>query len=581
VRFDPPDPENEGSKAMKRWKIGWGSLVLMAGLAPAAYGQLPGAAPAPAAAGVPAAAAGAPAGAPAAPGNIWSKICMTPEQKAACKEKMCNCALGKMLNGMLAPASAMTGGLVPTICPAVSAADLAKPADSAAGAEARIKQDEIEAKARRAAVRELGYKDCHWWPEAQLALINALRFDRNECVRLEAAWAFGNGCCCTKPVIEALVICVSGSDRDGAPSENSPRVRAAAEAALAHCLACYTEVVPVAPDDGRNREKPAGSGEKPVGAGGKTPDKLPNIGKVSIQGIEYYKQADNVSREQVVEEGRRVLDRGLTTTVPVSAGPTGSSHSVTDIVRNAFNTGPAAPTMAPVTQVVETPAPPMPVVPVAVPPTPQVPVTKAAATTPPTAPVVKSATPTPSSAYQATTSAPAKSMPAPAPVPAPATEAPKKPVSYQTPMFVPNTPAQEKAPVTTVALKTEPAPTPSLAVAAAQPNFGQSGTTPAQVMVVLHTGAGAQQRIWAAQTLSSCDGWTNPEVMQALVKSARSDSDAGVRAACVRSIGRMNVCTLPVITAMQEMKSDRDPQVRAEVDQALRQLGEVGALQMR
>src|ERR1700676_4964140 len=103
-----------------------------------------------------------------------------------------------MLNNGLTPISSMSGGLVPLCCPAVSLADLAKPADSPEGAAARIKKDEIEAKARREAVRALGLVDCHYWPEAQDALINALRADRNECVRMEAAWALNNGCCCNK-----------------------------------------------------------------------------------------------------------------------------------------------------------------------------------------------------------------------------------------------------------------------------------------------------------------------------------------------------------------------------------------------
>src|SRR5207237_2362732 len=117
-------------------------------------------------------------------------------------------------------------------------ADLAKPSDSPAGAAAKIKADEAAAKARREAVRYLGTVDCHYWPEAQDALINALRADRNECVRLEAAWVLGRGCCCTKKTIVALSITVAGSDRDGNPYEDSDRVKAAAAAALAHCLGC-------------------------------------------------------------------------------------------------------------------------------------------------------------------------------------------------------------------------------------------------------------------------------------------------------------------------------------------------------
>ena len=102
--------------------------------------------------------------------------------------------------------------------------------------------DEAEPRSGRAAVRYLGTVDCHYWPEAEDALVASLRGDRNECVRWEAAMALGSGCCCTKKTIEALTIVTSCSDRDGAPKETSNRVHAAAAAALDHCLACFCNV---------------------------------------------------------------------------------------------------------------------------------------------------------------------------------------------------------------------------------------------------------------------------------------------------------------------------------------------------
>jgi hypothetical protein len=161
---------------------------------------------------------------------------------------------------------------------------------------------------------------------------------------------------------------------------------------------------------------------------------------------------------------------------------------------------------------------------------------------------------------------------------------------YRTATFIPTAPVPEKAPVApeksqavpVALLASQPMqPAPHLAAATAQPALPQSGTTPAQIMTILQNGATAQQRIWAAVTLSTVDGWTNPDVMQALISTARRDADPSVRAVCVRCIGRMNVCTLPVVKAVQEMKSDRDPTVRAEVDLTIRQLGEVGPMQMR
>jgi hypothetical protein len=187
--------------------------------------------------------------APAAPNNLWSFLCPTPAQCAACKQKLCASPLAQFMGSALAPARALSGGLLPKCCPGPNdpnPADLAKPADSAEGAAARIKKEEANAKARRAAVRYLGTVDCKRFPEAEAALINALRADTNECVRLEAALALTRSCCCTRKVLEALVVTVSGRKTND-PPEKSERVKAVAAVALEHCLHCYTEVEPVKP----------------------------------------------------------------------------------------------------------------------------------------------------------------------------------------------------------------------------------------------------------------------------------------------------------------------------------------------
>jgi hypothetical protein len=159
----------------------------------------------------------------------------------------CQSQLSLLVRNSLAPARGLSGGILPTCCPDIlSPADLTKkkeagqlsPAEEAAQ---KIKADEAQAKARRAAVKYLGTVDCHYFPEAEKALIAALLNDRNECVRLEAALALGNGCCCTKKTMEALQIVVTGSTKLGNPGETSERVKAAALGALQHCLARQTE----------------------------------------------------------------------------------------------------------------------------------------------------------------------------------------------------------------------------------------------------------------------------------------------------------------------------------------------------
>ena len=103
-------------------------------------------------------------------------------------------------------------------------------------AAAKIRVDQAGAGARLAAIRYLGTVDCHWYPEAEAALIAGLRADRNEAVRFEAALALANGCCRTRSIVDHLSLVVSAGDKDGNPPENSERVKAMAGIALNNCL---------------------------------------------------------------------------------------------------------------------------------------------------------------------------------------------------------------------------------------------------------------------------------------------------------------------------------------------------------
>jgi hypothetical protein len=159
-----------------------------------------------------------------------------------------------MLNSMTKPLTMGSGGIIPPFCPPMpSKEELAKP--GVEGDAARAKKDALEADARRQAVRLLGTYDCHWHPEAQDALIAALRTDRFECVRLEAAIALNRACCCSKPVIEALMDCVNCGEKFG-PFENSPRVQMVAMMALERCLSCFIE--PIASEEEKKEEKKEG-----------------------------------------------------------------------------------------------------------------------------------------------------------------------------------------------------------------------------------------------------------------------------------------------------------------------------------
>jgi hypothetical protein len=102
---------------------------------------------------------------------------------------------------------------------------------------AKIKLEESQVIARRAAVKYLGLVDCYHYPEAEMSLIAALRTDRSEIIRLEAALAVGSGRTLTDRLIEALNIASLGLDLDGHPAEPSPRVRQAARESLQRCAA--------------------------------------------------------------------------------------------------------------------------------------------------------------------------------------------------------------------------------------------------------------------------------------------------------------------------------------------------------
>jgi hypothetical protein len=185
-------------------------------------------------------AAGTAAAAPAAaPKNIWSFFCKTPEQKAQCKANFCNSRIGQFINNMMMPASLATGGLLGPLCPGPNEpnpADLAKPVTGAQGAAAKIKAEEAQAKAKIAAIEYLATVDCRYYPEAEAALINGLRAEKNECVRLAAAKAFASGCCCSANVVKALTITVNCSTKDKFPAEASELVRTYAYVALERCL---------------------------------------------------------------------------------------------------------------------------------------------------------------------------------------------------------------------------------------------------------------------------------------------------------------------------------------------------------
>jgi hypothetical protein len=327
----------------------WGVAVGACAPMPAPPGgAFPGAAGAAGGAATPGAgfppAAGAPApAAPAPPRNIYSFLCPTPEQKAACLAKICNSPIGQMLNNSLKPAGALTGGLVGPFCPQVTADLLNQPPESAAGTAAKIKADEAAAKQRVAAVRYLGTVDCNYWPDAQVALIASLRADRNECVRLEAALALGRGCCCNRATIKALALTVEGGNEDGNPRESSERVKAAAHAALEHCLSAYSEVetVPPAPEPPGPEPRLQPVPQPPPGTQtsvrpASAPITRDGLDRPPVTPAAFYRHVQQLSEREVAAQARRAAEKSS-----FAVGYPSHDHSVLGILKVAL--GPESP----------------------------------------------------------------------------------------------------------------------------------------------------------------------------------------------------------------------------------------------
>jgi hypothetical protein len=82
------------------------------------------------------------------------------------------------------------------------------------------------------------------------------------------------------------------------------------------------------------------------------------------------------------------------------------------------------------------------------------------------------------------------------------------------------------------------------------------------------------ERETAADQLSQCDWRSQPGVVHALVAGAKSDPAPLVRVACLRSLGRMKVNTLPAVEAVKALKTDSDVRVRQEAEETLKVLAQ-------
>lgn len=261
---------------------------------------------------------------PALPTNktLWSFMGVSADQREFRRRQAARTPLGQLRERVRAPLTKLSGGLIPPLVPNTpTLAELQAP--GAVGAAAAVKLDRAGAEDRMKAVEYLAGVDCATWPEAEEALGGALRADRNECVRLKAAQVLQGGCCCTKKTVKALTNAVEGTDCDGHPAEKSPRVRAAAQAALEKCLACFIDHVNNCPDRA-NCDKPTPPGP-PL-------DKQPEPGKKSGTDTsarptpeQYYRQVAATPAAEVIEAARKALN------MPIPEWTPGQGVNATDV----------------------------------------------------------------------------------------------------------------------------------------------------------------------------------------------------------------------------------------------------------
>ena len=97
----------------------------------------------------------------------------------------------------------------------------------------------------------------------------------------------------------------------------------------------------------------------------------------------------------------------------------------------------------------------------------------------------------------------------------------------------------------------------------------QGAGNPLHLTAILRDSLYPSQREDAAQALANQDWRAQPQLVDALVKAAKEDPAPMVCAECIHSLAHMGVATLPVVKICQALKSDPDPRVRKEAEQAL------------
>jgi hypothetical protein len=497
---------------------------------------------------------------PPPPGGptLWSFLGMSYQQREYRQRQMARTPIGKIREKIQTPLSKLTKGIIPPFPPKTpSLAELQAPGP--VGAAAKLKLDRAAAGERVKAVKELGTADCHYWPEAEDALVGALRNDRNEWVRLAAAETLGQGCCCTKKTIVALTNACTCSSADGAPAEKSPRVVAAACAALERCLnaVCATPivsetVVPEGPREGTSKEgttqaswsKPGPAGGEEKSSGGLPPGQM---ARPTVE--EYYARVATRPWSEVVEYAKR--GAAASHRIPQELFLTGGGYEEVETAR-----GDRPKNLLDALLGDDAPVNPSPRVNLASQPV----VTPARMPAPREAPAVVQPIPRPFVLPDAPAAPRMAALPSATatqrqPLPQPVMLEPvRMPVVASAP------PPQQPAPVQALS-----APMPALPAP-----MPVSRTK--HVMAMLQRPNDPRRLETEIDQLTATEIAGQPTVVPALMKAAEEMTDASVRSACLRAIVRGKAATPEVMAGFERLVNDRATAVRIEAAAGLEEL---------
>jgi hypothetical protein len=113
---------------------------------------------------------------------------------------------------------------------------------------------------------------------------------------------------------------------------------------------------------------------------------------------------------------------------------------------------------------------------------------------------------------------------------------------------------------------------------AATPASAPSADVP-QLLATLKNSLYPSEREAAIEQLCEVNWREQPKVVEGLMKAAREDPAATVRAASIHAMAHMKVDTAGAVALVRDLKSDRDPRVRQEAEEALSAFGETGIQQ--